>query len=194
MLVYLDCNATTPVEPRVRDKILHFLDQEFGNAASRTHVWGARAKQAVQHAREQVAAVVDSKIDEVIFTSGATEGNNMAILGIIAHAERTGKRHIISTKMEHKAVLEPLSVLEKKGFEVTLLSPNAGGRININEFEAALRPETVMVSVMHVNNETGVTQPIEEIAESLDGHDAVFHVDAAQGFGKEITSLRNKRI
>ena len=194
MPIYLDCNATTPIEPRVRNTILHILDNEFGNAASRTHIWGTRAKQAVQAAREQIAQVVDSKVDEVIFTSGATESNNIAILGIAPHAERTGKRHIISSGIEHKAILEPLALLEKRGFEITLLSPGAGGRVSAEMVKEALRPDTILVSIMHVNNETGVIQPIEEIVAALKGHDTFFHVDAAQGYGKEIAPLRNTRI
>lgn len=194
MSVYLDCNATTPIEPRVRDKILHYLDSEFGNAASRTHIWGTKAKQAVQKAREQVAQVVDAKADEVVFTSGATESNNLAILGLANHMENVGKKHILSTKIEHKAVLEPLAMLQRKGFEVTLLSPNRGGRIEINAFREALRADTALVSIMQVNNETGVSQPVEEIAGLLEGHDAFLHVDAAQGYGKEISPLLNKRV
>jgi len=194
MTVYLDCNATTPIDPRARDRILHYLDIEFGNAASRTHLWGTKAKQAVQNAREQVAQVVGARPDEVIFTSGATESNNLSILGLAALGERLGKKHIVSTQIEHKAVLEPLEVLEKKGFEVTLIPPNKQGRIEVDEIMEALREETLLVSVMQANNETGVLQPIEEVAELLHNHEAIFHVDAAQGFGKELSALKEKRV
>lgn len=194
MSVYLDCNATTPIEPRVRDVISHFLDIEYGNAASRTHIWGTKAKQAVQNAREQVAGVVGAKIEEVIFTSGATESNNIAILGLANYAQTSGKKHIITTSIEHKAVLEPIATLESRGFEVTTISPDEGGRVSAASILAVLRPDTFLVSVMHVNNETGVIQPIEEIATALKGHDTYIHVDAAQGYGKEILALRNSRI
>lgn len=194
MTTYLDCNATTPIEPRVRDVVVHYLEHDFGNASSRTHSWGTIAKQAVQAAREQIAQVVCSKVDEVIFTSGATESNNMAILGIAHHAEITGRKHIVSTTIEHKAVLEPLSVLEKKGFEITLVPVDTDGRIDPDAVKRALRPDTVLVSIMHINNETGVQQPIKDISNILCGHEAIFHVDAAQGFGKEIEALRSSRI
>lgn len=194
MTTYLDCNATTPIEPRIRDVVVHYLEHDFGNASSRTHSWGTIAKQAVQAAREQIAQVVCSKVDEVIFTSGATESNNMAILGIAHHAEITGRKHIVSTTIEHKAVLEPLSVLEKKGFEITLVPVDTDGRIDPDAVKRALRPDTVLVSIMHINNETGVQQPIKDISNILCGHEAIFHVDAAQGFGKEIEALRSSRI
>ena len=192
--VYLDCNATTPMEPEVTREMLRFFEEEFGNAGSRTHEYGARAKQAVQNARDQVARVVAAQREEVIFTSGATEGNNLAILGLAAFGEQTGKRHIISTQIEHKAVLEPLEELERRGFEIELLAPNAGGWIEAEKIQAALRPDTLLVSVMHANNETGVIQPIEEIATVLEKHAAYFHIDAAQTFGKLIEPLRNQRI
>lgn len=194
MTVYLDCNATTPVEPEVRDLVLRFMTEEYGNAGSRTHDFGARAQQAVQHARDQVAAVVDAKRDEVIFTSGATEANNLALLGMGAHGEKTGRRHLISTQIEHKAVLEPLEALAARGFEVTLLPPTAGGWVEPEAVAAALRPDTLLVSIMQANNETGVLQPLDAICRTLANHAAYFHVDAAQGFGKDLVPLRNKRI
>jgi cysteine desulfurase len=194
MTVYLDCNATTPMEPEVTQAVLHFMTEEFGNAGSRTHEFGTRAKQAVQRAREQVARVVDVQADEVIFTSGATESNNLAILGLVPHAERVGRRHIVSTQIEHKAVLEPLEALGRRGFDVTLVPPTTGGWVDAEAIRRALRPETVLVSVMHVNNETGVAQPLGEIATALAGHDAYLHVDAAQGFGKELHDPRLPRI
>jgi len=194
MPLYLDCNATTPIEPQVRDKIIHYLDVEYGNAASRTHTWGTSAKQAVQKARAQVAQVIDVKAEEVIFTSGATESNNLAILGLEAFGSKTGKKHIVSTTIEHKAVLEPIDVLAQKGFEVTLVSPDETGRVKLEDIQAALREDTMLVSVMQANNETGVLQPISDLAEMLMNHEAFFHVDAAQGFGKEMKSLTHKRI
>ncbi|MHA7630830.1 cysteine desulfurase DndA [Corallococcus sp. M7] len=194
MTAYLDCNATTPMEPVVRDLVMHYMDEEYGNAGSRTHDFGARAQQAVQRAREQVASVVGVKRDEVVFTSGATESNNLALLGLAPFGERTGRRHIVSTAIEHKAVLEPLERLKERGFEVTLVPPTHGGWVDPEAVHAALRPDTLLVSVMQANNETGVIQPLEAISRLLAVHPAYLHVDAAQGFGKEIDSLRNSRI
>ena len=161
--VYLDCNATSPVEPEVSREVIRFLTIEFGNAASRTHQYGTTAKQAVQRAREQVAKVVDATPDEVVFTSGATESNNLAILGLTDHGTSVNRKHIISTAIEHKAVLEPLEFLAKRGFEITLLRPTAGGWVDPEELRHALRSDTLLVSVMHANNETGVVQPIPEM-------------------------------
>ena len=192
--IYLDCNATTPLEPEVRDILLRFLTEEFGNEGSRTHEYGARAKQAVQKARDQVAAVVAAKRDEVIFTSGATESNNLAILGLRAAGQEQGRRHVITTAIEHKAVLEPCAALEQEGFEVTRLPVTAGGFVDPVAIRAALRSDTLLISIMQVNNETGVRQPIEAIAEILKDHAAYFHTDAAQGFGKDIATLRNPRL
>lgn len=191
---YLDCNATTPLDPEVRAVLLRHLDEEYGNAGSRTHDYGARALQAVQRARDQVASVVGAKRDEVVFTSGATEANNLAILGLAPHGEKTGRRHLVSTAIEHKAVLEPLALLKERGFEVTLVPPTLGGWVDPSAVRAALRPETLLVSVMHVNNETGVLQPLEEICRELTDHSAYLHVDAAQGFGKELVALKSTRI
>ena len=192
--VYLDCAATTPIDPRVRDVVLHYMDVEFGNAGSRTHIFGQEAAKGVQTAREQVAAVADARPEEVIFTSGATEANNLAILGLAEYGEKEGKRHIISTQIEHKAVLEPLQRLADRGFQVDLVAPSPDGYVSAEEIEKRLRSDTLLVSVMHVNNETGVIQPINDIAHLLNGHSAIFHVDAAQGFGKDIERLQNQRI
>lgn len=192
--VYLDFNATAPVDPRVADEVMTFMTLEFGNAGSRTHNYGQVAKERVKLAREQVAQVVACRPEEVVFTSGATESDNLAILGLAQHGEAAGKKHIISTQIEHKAVLEPLDVLEERGFEVTLLPPSEGGWVSAESVTAALRPDTLLVSVMAVNNETGVIQPIAEIAEALRAHDAYFHVDAAQAYGKLIEPLQNPRI
>lgn len=194
MPVYLDCNATTPLDPAVRSVLLRYLDQDFGNEGSRTHEFGARAKQAVQRARDQVAAVVGAKRDEVIFTSGATESNNLAILGLRAAAEEAGQRHIITTQIEHKAVLEPCDVLERVGFEVTRVPVSASGAVDPEAIRTVLRPETFLVSVMQVNNETGVRQPLDAVAGALGDHPAYLHTDAAQGFGKDLASLRNPRV
>lgn len=192
--IYLDCCATTPLDPEVREILLHYLVDEYGNEGSRTHEFGARAKQAVQRARDQLARVVNAKRDEVVFTSGATESNNLAILGLAAYGREAGKRHIITSSIEHKAVVEPIAELERQGFDVTWLPVTASGRVEVKDVEAALRPDTLLVSVMQANNETGVLQPITEIADVLSGHDAYFHTDAAQGFGKEFDALQNPRV
>jgi cysteine desulfurase len=192
--VYLDTAATTPVDPRVRDVVLRHLDVEFGNAGSRTHAYGARARSAVEQARYLVASVVGASRGDVIFTSGATESNNLALLGLAASAERSGRRHIIATAIEHHAVLEPLTALERRGFDVTLVPPTAGGYVEPDAITGAMRPDTLLISVMHVNNETGVVQPIADIAERLAKRDLLFHVDAAQGYGKDLPALRHARI
>lgn len=192
--VYLDCNATTPLDPEVTKVLLHYLSDEYGNEGSRTHEYGARAKQAVQKARDQVAKLVAAKRDEVIFTSGATESNNLAILGLRAAGVEQGKRHIITTAIEHKAVLEPCMALTKEGFEITYLPAGASGAVDPEEVSKALRLDTLLVSVMQTNNETGVRQPLDRIADVLKGHPAYFHSDAAQGFGKDVEPLCNPRI
>lgn len=191
--VYLDCAATTPLADTVREAMAPFLDAEFGNAGSRTHAWGQRARAAVEHARDQVARVAGVRRGDVIFTSGATESNNLALLGLAA-ADAPAPPHIVSTAIEHQAVLGPLEELERRGAEVTLVPPRADGRVEADDVLAAVRPDTRLVTVMHVNNETGALQPIERIAAGLDGRGAYFHVDAAQSFGRELEALRHSRI
>ncbi len=194
MSVYLDCCATTPLEEEVLQDMVQYLAEDYGNAGSRTHSFGTQAKKAIQKAREQVAAVVDAKPEEIIFTSGATESNNLCLLGLAEYGEKSGKRHIISTQFEHKAVLEPLAELQKRGFDVTLLPVTSTGWVEPEVVKEALRTDTLLISVMQVNNETGIVQPIEEITELLEDHDAYFHVDGAQGYGKDIPILQNKRV
>jgi cysteine desulfurase len=178
----------------VRDIVLRFMDEEFGNSGSRTHDFGVRARRAVEKARDQVAAVVGATRGEVVFTSGGTESNNLAILGLAEFGTRAGRKHLVSTAVEHHAVLEPLRWLEERGFELTLVPPKHAGWVEPGAIRDAVRDDTLLVSVMHVNNETGVIQPISEIASLLGGHRAYFHVDAAQGYGKELASLLNPRI
>lgn len=194
MTIYLDCAATTPVDPRVRDEVLRYLDEHFGNAGSRTHEPGRRARAAVERARDQVAAVVRASRGDVVFTSGATESNNLAILGLAQHGEATGRRHIVSSAIEHHAVLEPLAALERRGFEVERVAPDAGGQVSARALADAVRPDTLLVSIMHVNNETGVIQPIEEIASAIGDEAVMLHVDAAQGFGRQLSPLQHPRI
>ena len=162
---YLDMAATTPVSKRVADVVVHYMCVEFGNAGSRTHVWGNNAKKAVGQAREEIATLLGARADELVFTSGATESDNLAILGLADHGRATGRMHIVSSATEHKAVLEPLKRLESQGFEVELLRPDRTGRFEADEVLERVRPDTLLVSLMHVNNETGVIQPIAELAE-----------------------------
>lgn len=194
MPAYLDCNATTPIEPEVGEVVRAYLYEEFGNEGSRTHEFGARAKQAVQRARDHVAAVVGIGRDEVLFTSGATEANNLAILGLADHGIAANRRHLVTTAIEHKAVLEPLQELERRGFELTVIPVGSDGAVPAQAVIAALRQDTLLVSVMAANNETGVRQPITEIADALAGQDVFLHTDAAQSFGKDIELLRHPRI
>ena len=191
---YLDCNATTPLDPEVQEVLWYYFTAEYGNAGSRTHEYGTRAKQAVQKARDQIADVVSAKRDEIIFTSGATESDNIAILGLQEVGLKQGKRHVITSAIEHKAILEPFGVLRQNGFEVTQLPVGQGGFVDPEALRAVLRPDTLLISVMQVNNETGIRQPIDAIAEILKDHKAYFHTDAAQGFGKDLEPLRNPRI
>lgn len=193
MSVYLDCAATTPTDSRVAELVTRYLIEDFGNAGSRTHDFGRRAREAVETARQQIACALGAEVDEVIFTSGATESDNLALLGLAPFGQRTHRKHVISTRIEHRAVLEPLKVLAARGFDVELLEPTPGGWVSPQAVRAALRPDTLLVSVMHANNETGVIQPITEIAEALLGHTAFFHVDAAQGFTK-VPGLAHSRI
>ncbi|MGW0477515.1 cysteine desulfurase DndA [Streptomyces coeruleorubidus] len=190
VVAYLDVAATTRVDPRVADVVLHWMTEDFGNAGSRTHEYGARAKKAVQEARSFLAATVGAKTEEVIFTSGATESNNIALLGIAPHGEKHQRRHIITSAIEHKAVIEPLLHLQSKGFEVDFLEPGPSGRITTEAVLDKLRPDTLLVSLMHVNNETGVIQPVAELAEELRKTPTFLHVDAAQGYGKVPQDLK----
>lgn len=170
------------------------MEVEFANAGSRTHEYGNAAKSAVEKARENVGMVVGADKSEVIFTSGATEANNLAILGLETYANSVARRHIVTSAIEHKAVLEPVALLESRGFEVTILNPGADGIVAPEALAGALTPQTVLVTLMHANNETGALQPLAGYADVLKNHDAYFHVDAAQSFGKEIVSLLEQRI
>lgn len=190
VVAYLDAAATTRVFPEVAQVVLHWMSQDFGNAGSRTHEYGTRAKKAVARAREGIAAHLSARPDELIFTSGATESNNIAILGLAPFGAKRERRHIISTAIEHKAVLEPLEHLQSQGFEVELIQPGPSGRVSTEAVLERLRPDTLLVSVMQVNNETGVIQPVAELAEHLRSTATYLHVDAAQGFGKLPDDLR----
>jgi cysteine desulfurase len=194
MISYLDMAATTPTDPRVAELVVRLMTEEFGNAGSRTHSYGADALGAVKKAREQIARVIRADPADIIFTSGATEADNLAILGLAPHGLSAGKRHIVSSAIEHKAVLEPLEHLAAQGFEVTLVAPNRDGYVSADEVSGAIRPDTLLVSVMHANNETGAIQPIAAIADRLSADGPVFHVDAAQTFGRLNEELSHPRI
>jgi cysteine desulfurase len=191
--LYLDYNATAPLDPRVFDAMRPYFLEEIGNAGSRTHVYGQRAKDAVDQARQKVATVLGARSDEILFTSGATESNNLVLLGLVRHGVASGRKHLLATAIEHKSVLEPLDHLREIGFEVEFLPVTAGGFVEPSAVEERLRPDTLLVSVMHGNNETGVLQPVLEIAELLGGSKTFYHVDAAQTFGKEVETLRQLR-
>lgn len=194
MTVYLDYSATTPVLPEVADLVYKLMTEEYGNAGSRTHEYGVSAKRAVEIARAQVAALVNADKNEIIFTSGATESNNIAILGLREFAEKIGKKHIITSKIEHKAVLEPIAYLERLGFSVTYLNVTPEGKVDTEHLKASLRDDTILVSIMHVNNETGTIQPLNKVCQLLAGHEAYLHVDAAQSYGKFPFGLEDPRI
>lgn len=181
--IYLDNNATTPMDPRVLEAMLPYFTQQFGNAASRNHAFGWQAEEAVDYAREQVAALVGSSSKEIIFTSGATESNNLALKGVFEMYAQKGN-HIITVTTEHKAVIDACRHLEKQGAEVTYLSPKADGIIDLEDLKNAITHKTILVSVMYGNNEIGVIQPIREISSIAKEHGVLFHTDATQAVGK----------
>lgn len=181
--MYLDMQSTTPMDPRVLDAMLPLMTDQYGNPHSRTHLFGWEAEDAVEEARTQVADLIGADAKEIIFTSGATESNNLAIKGV-AGFYKDKKNHIITTQTDHKCVLDSCRVLQQKGFEVTYLPVSAKGLIDLEELKAAMRPETVLVSVMAVNNEIGVVQPLKEIGSLCREHKVFFHTDAAQAVGK----------
>ncbi|MBK9392942.1 MAG: IscS subfamily cysteine desulfurase [Uliginosibacterium sp.] len=191
--IYLDYSATTPVDPRVAEKMIPWLTEQFGNPASRSHAFGWNAEAAVEEAREHVAALVNADAREIIWTSGATESNNLAIKGA-AHFYAGKGKHIVTVKTEHKAVLDTVRELERQGFEATYLDVQEDGLLNLDTLKAALRPDTTVVSVMFVNNEIGVVQPIAEIGEICRERGIVFHVDAAQATGKVDIDLQLLKV
>ena len=191
--IYLDYSATTPVDPRVAQKMIPFLTEQFGNPASRSHAFGWEAEKAVEEARAHVAALLNADPKEIIWTSGATEGNNLAIKGAANFYKGKGK-HIVTMKTEHKAVLDTVRELERQGFEATYLDPRQDGLLDLEKFKAALRPDTVLVSVMMVNNEIGVIQPIAEIGEICRSKGIIFHCDAVQAAGKILVDLQKLKV
>lgn len=193
--IYLDYMATTPVDPRVLDVMVQYLDPlgHFGNPASTTHIYGQEAALAVDNARLQIANAINASVEEIVFTSGATEANNLAILGAARFYQRKGK-HIITMSTEHKAVLDSCQQLEREGFEVTYLDPQPDGLLDMANLASNLRDDTLLVSIMHVNNEIGVVQNIVSIGELLQGKGIVFHVDAAQSAGKLPINVQQLKV
>jgi len=191
--IYLDYSATTPVDPRVAAKMIPFLTEHFGNPASRSHPFGWEAEKAAEEAREQVAQLVNADPKEIIWTSGATESNNLAIKGAAQFYKAKGK-HLVTVKTEHKAVLDTMRELERQGFEVTYLPVQTDGLVDIEQFKAALRPDTILASVMYVNNEIGVIQDIAQLGEICRAKGVIFHVDAAQATGKVVIDLQQLKV
>ncbi|MFC7462929.1 IscS subfamily cysteine desulfurase [Hydrogenophaga defluvii] len=181
--IYMDYSATNPCDPRVVDAMIPWLREHFGNPASRSHAWGWEAEKAVETAREQVAALINADPREIVWTSGATESNNLALKGA-AHFYKTRGKHLITVKTEHKAVLDTMRELERQGFEVTYLDVQADGLLDLDVFKAAIRPDTILASVMFVNNEIGVIQDIAAIGKICREKNVIFHVDAAQATGR----------
>ena len=191
--IYLDYSATTPVDPRVAAKMIPFLTEHFGNPASRSHAYGWTAEHAVEEAREDVAALLNADSKEIVWTSGATEGNNLAIKGAANFYKGKG-RHIITVKTEHKATLDTVRELERQGFEATYLQPEPDGLLDLEKFKAAIRPDTIVVSVMMVNNEIGVIQPVAEIGEICREKGIIFHCDAVQAAGKILIDTQKLKV
>ena len=191
--VYLDYAATTPVDKRVAEKMIPYLTETFGNPASNSHAFGWTAEEAVEKARADIAALINADSKEIVFTSGATESNNLAIKGA-AHFYKSKGNHLITVKTEHKAVLDTMRELERQGFEVTYLGVQENGLINLEELKAAIRDDTILISVMWVNNEIGVVQDIPAIGEICRERKIIFHVDAAQACGKVPVDVEAAKI
>jgi cysteine desulfurase len=191
--IYLDYSATTPVDPRVAAKMIPYLTEHFGNPASRSHSFGWSAEEAVENAREEVAKLVNADPREIVWTSGATESNNLAIKGA-AHFYKGKGKHLVTMKTEHKAVIDTMRELEREGFEVTYLDPQPNGLLDLDKFKAALRADTILASIMFVNNEIGVIQDIAAIGEICREKGIIFHVDAAQATGKVEIDLQRLKV
>ncbi len=193
--IYLDMQATTPLDPRVLDSMLPFFTGLYGNPHSRTHAYGWETDKAVEQAREHIAALIGADAKEIIFTSGATESNNMSIKGVARFFGRSGKKkHIITSQTEHKCVLDSCRHLQDEGFDITYLPVQSNGLISMEELEAAIRPDTALVSIMAVNNEIGVIQPLAEIGNLCRSKKVFFHTDAAQAVGKIPMDVNEMKI
>jgi cysteine desulfurase len=191
MSVYLDYNATSPIDERVLECMIDVYKNHIGNADSRTNTFGEDSRNIVETARKQVSSLLSVNSDEIFFTSGATESNNIALQGLRDYARESGKNHIITTAIEHKAVLETVKHLEKQGFDVDIVPPGASGRVNENDILKRISDKTLVVSVMHVNNETGIIQPVKEIGDELQKKSILFHVDATQSCGKLVEEIKS---
>lgn len=189
MVTYLDYNASAPLDKRVLEKMIDVYTNNFGNSESRTHIYGANAKEIVSSARDSVAAILGVDPTDLLFTSGSTESNNMAILGLREYAEKTGKRHLITTAIEHKSVLEPVRHLQKCGYDVDFVYPDETGAVKADDVLNKVRDDTLLVSVMYVNSETGIIQPVQDIGKELRRRGVYFHIDATQAL-----SLLNDKI
>ena len=190
MGIYLDFNSSSPIDERVLTAMIDVYRNVAGNADSRTHNFGVSARQVVENARGEVASLLNVNKDEVFFTSGATESNNIVLQGMTEHSEKTLKKHIITTSNEHKAIIETCKAMEKLGFEVSYVNPKLDGRVAYEDVVSLVREDTLIVSIMHVNNETGIIQPVKEIGEFLADKEVYFHIDATQSFGKLVDELK----
>ena len=193
MAVYLDYNASSPVDKRVLERMIDVYQYHYGNADSRTHIFGTEAKEIVTASRKAIADILGVDSTDVIFASGSTESNNMATVGLLDYALESGRNHFITTSIEHKSVLEAMKYLQQKGCSVDFVSPDSSGRIRPEQILDLLTEKTLLVSMMHANSETGIIQPIEEVGEALSKTKTYFHIDATQGFGKLNQSLRNTK-
>ena len=191
MGIYLDNNSSSPIDERVLAVMVDTYLHSYGNADSRTHNHGEQARITVEDARKQVASLLGINSSEVFFTSGSTESNNIAIQGLEEYALETNKKHIITSAVEHKSVLETVKKIKKKGFEIDLVNPDLSGQVNVQEILDKVRDDTLLVSIMHVNNETGIIQPVAELGSELEKRNVLFHVDATQSCGKLVDEIRN---
>lgn len=191
MGIYLDNNSSSPIDERVLAVMVDTYLHSYGNADSRTHNHGEQARITVEDARKQVASLLGINSSEVFFTSGSTESNNIAIQGLEEYALETNKKHIITSAVEHKSVLETVKMMKKKGFEIDIVNPDLSGQVNVQEILDKVRDDTLLVSIMHVNNETGIIQPVAELGSELEKRNVLFHVDATQSCGKLVDEIRN---
>ncbi|MDZ5761401.1 IscS subfamily cysteine desulfurase [Lyticum sinuosum] len=192
--IYFDYLASTPVDSRVLDKMIPFFSEKYGNPHSRTHIYGWEAEKAIEEARDKIANLINAHSSEIIFTSGATESNNLAIKGSAYFYKNYGKKHIITLKTEHKCVLDSCRYLKEDGFDITYLGVDKNGIVDLNELEKTIRPDTLLISIMTINNEIGVIQPVAEIGEICRKHNVFFHTDAAQAFGKIPLDVKKMKI
>ena len=193
MPVYLDFNASAPIDERVLNRMIDVYRSHYGNADSRTHVFGADAKEIVNSSRRKIAEILHVDSMDVFFTSGSTESNNMSVLGLLEYAKETGRNHFITTSIEHKSIIEAMKYMQNHGCSVDFVSPDASGRIWPQQILDLVTEKTLLVSMMHVNSETGIIQPIEEVGAALSDTQTYFHIDATQGFGKLNDSLRRAK-